>query len=126
MKRECAAAALLLLLMLTAAWNIRRADFLTAQIGRNLERSERAAGRGDFELARTAAENALALWQDARGYTSVFLRHPDLDGVADAFFDLQELLLREEQEALAAGYGRLRCRLETLDRMEHLSLGTLF
>ena len=126
MKRELAAGGLLLLLLLAAAWNIRRADFLTEQIGRNLERSEHAARRGDFELARTAAENALALWNNASGYTSVFLRHPDLDSVADAFYDLQELLLMRESEALQAGYERLRYHLETLDWMEHLSLGTLF
>ena len=126
MKREHAAAGLLLLLMLAAVWNIRHADFLTEQIGLNLERSERAARRGDFELAQTAADNALSLWHSARGYTSVFLRHPDLDEVADAFFDLQELLLQRDRKALEAGYSRLRYRLETLDWMEHLSLGTLF
>ncbi len=126
MKRELAAAGLLLLLILAAVWNIRRADFLTGQIGRNLERSEQAAERGDFTLAQTAAENALTLWRNERGYTSVFLRHPDLDAVADAFFDLEELLLQQDREALAAGYARLRYHLETLDWMEHLSLGTLF
>ena len=126
MKREHAAAGLLLLLMLAAVWNIRHADFLTEQIGLNLERSERAARRGDFELAQTAADNALSLWHSARGYTSVFLRHPDLDEVADAFFDLQELLLQRDRKALEAGYSRLRYRLETLDWMEHLSPGTLF
>ena len=126
MKRELAAAGLLLLLILTAIWNTRHADFLTDQIELNLERSERAAHHGDFELARTTAASALALWRDARGYTSVFLCHTDVDGVADAFFDLQELLLQEDPKALDAGYERLRCRLETLDWMEHLSPGTLF
>ena len=126
MKRELAAAALLLLLILTAVWAIRQTDFLTAQIGLSLDRSERAARRGDFGLAQTAAENALALWRDARGFTSVFLRHPDLDGITDAFFDLQEILQERDKQALEAGYGRLRYHLETLDWMEHLSLGTLF
>ena len=126
MKRELAAAALLFLLILTAGWNIRQADFLTDQIGLSLERSERAARRGDFDHARAAADGALALWRDARSYTSVFLRHPDLDAVADAFYDLRQLLLQQDSEALDAGYSRLRYHLETLDWMEHLSLGTLF
>ncbi len=126
MKRELAAAGLLVLLILAAVWNIRHADFLTDQIGLNLTRSELAAQRGEFPLARTAAESALTLWRNARGYTSVFLRHADLDGIADAFYDLQELLQKEDREALGAGYARLRYHLETLDWMEHLSLGTLF
>jgi hypothetical protein len=126
MKRELAAAGLLLLLILTAIWNIRRADALTVQIERNLTRSERAAQYEEFDLARSAADNALALWQSAHNYTSVFLRQPDLDSVSDAFFDLRELLLQEDRTALAAGYERLRYHLEALDWMEHLSPGTLF
>ena len=126
MKRELAAAGLLVLLMLTAVWNIRHADFLTGQIGLSLERSERAAQSGDYALAQAAAENAREIWRKARGYTSVFLRHPDLDGVSDAFFDLEEILLQQDGAALAPRYARLRYHLETLDWMEHLSLGTLF
>lgn len=126
MKREYVAAALLLLLILCAAWSIRRTDFLTDQISLSLTRSERAARQGDYPLAVKAAENALALWRGARGFTAVFLRHPDLDGVADAFYDLQEVLLQRDRPALEAAYARLRYHLETLDWMEHLSLGTLF
>ena len=126
MKRELAAAGLLLLLILAAAWNIRHADFLTGQIGLSLARSERAAQRGEYAPALAAAENAREIWRKARGYTSVFLRHPDLDSVSDAFFDLEELLLQRDGTALSSGYARLRYHLETLDWMEHLSLGTLF
>ena len=126
MKREMAAILLLLLLVMIAGWNIRHADFLTEQIGLNLNRAERAVERDDLELARTAAGNALTLWREARAYAGVFLRHPDVDNVTDAFYDLQELLLREDRQALSAGFGRLRYHLETLDWMAHLSLGTLF
>ena len=126
MKREMAAILLLLLLVMIAGWNIRHADFLTEQIGLNLNRAERAVERDDLELARTAAGNALTLWREARAYAGVFLRHADVDNVTDAFYDLQELLLREDRQALSAGFGRLRYHLETLDWVEHLSLGTLF
>ena len=126
MKREYAALLLLLLLVLTAVWNIRQADFLTDQIACSLTRAERAVQSGDFDLARTAADNALTLWEDARSYTGVFLRHPDLDCVTDAFYDLQELLMQEDGAALPAGFARLRYHLETLDRMEHLSPATVF
>lgn len=124
MKKELGAILLLAALMLTAAWNIRHADFLIAQISLNLDRAERAAEREDYALARTAVTNALALWQNARGYTSVFLRHPDADSVSDAFFDLQELLL--EEEAAEAGFSKLRYHLDMLGKMERLSLGTVF
>ena len=126
MKREIAALMLLALLMLGAVCNIRHADFLTGQIECNLARAEHALERGDAALARTATENALQLWRGARAYAGVFLRHPDVDNVTDAFYDLLELLGQKDLHALPTGFARLRYHLETLNWMEHLSLGTLF
>ena len=126
MKRELGALLLLTALLLSAVWNIRHADFLTDQIALNLERTERAVAQGDFSLARTAADNALTLWHRSRSYTGVFLRHSDVDGVADAFYDLQEMLLQKDYETVKAGLSRLRYHLSMIDRMEHLSLGTIF
>ena len=126
MKREQAAVLLLLLLAVIALWNIHRVDFMTDQLEENLIRSERALSRGDRDMALTALDNALELWQRSRGYTSVFLRHPDVDAASDAFYDLQELLQQDEREGAAAGYARLRYHLDMLDYMEHLSWGTIF
>ena len=126
MKREIGALALLSLLLLIAVWNVGHADFLTDQIMLNLERSERAVEHEDLEGALIALDNALTLWHDARAYTSVFLRHPDVDDVADAFYDLRQLLLQHDDEAIPAALSRLRYHLDTLDYMEHLSLGTVF
>ncbi len=125
MKRETGAFALLLLLLLLSAWNLRRADFLTEAIGRNLNRAERALERGDESNALTAFDSAEELWRSARVYTGVFLRHPDLDGVSDAFFELRQLL-QNDPGAAPAAFDKLRYHLETLDSMEHLSLETVF
>ena len=126
MKREQAAIALLLLLLISALWNVRRADFLTDQLEENLLRSERALSRGDRDMALTALENALSLWHRSQGYTGIFFRHPDVDAASDAFYELQQLLLQEKSEGAAAAYARLRYHLDMLDAMEHLSWGTVF
>lgn len=126
MKRELGAIALLLLLLLTAAWNLSHADFLTGAIEKNLLRSERALQRGEAENARKAFDEAQTLWESARSYTGMFLRHPDADSVSDAFFELRELLLQGEREAAPAAYAKLRYHLATLDAMEHPSLATVF
>lgn len=126
MKREQAAIALLLLLLAIALWNVHHADFLTDQLEENLLRSERALSRGDRDMALTALDNALSLWQRSRGYTGVFFRHPDVDAASDAFYELQQLLLQRDAEGAEAAYARLRYHLDTLDDMEHLSWGTVF
>ena len=126
MKREQAAVALLLLLLAIALWNVRRADFLTGQLEENLLRSERALSRGDREMALTALENAMKLWQRERGYVGVFFRHPDVDAASDAFYELQQLLQQKDSDGAGAAYARLRYHLDMLDAMEHLSWGTVF
>lgn len=126
MKREHGAVLLLLALILIAAWNVRHADFMTDQIGETLIRSERAAQRGDYDLALENVRSALQLWRNASSYTGVFLRHADIDGVTDAFYELVSLLQQREQAALPSGFARLRYHLRTLDRMEHISPETVF
>lgn len=126
MKRELGAMALLMALVLVALWNMRRADFLVGQIDMNLVRAEHALESGDFDRALSAVDYGLSLWNSARGYTSVFLRHADVDSVADAFHDLRELLMQRSADAAPAGFARLRYHLGTTDRMEHLSLGSVF
>ncbi len=126
MKREIGALSLLLALLLTAGWSVRRTDFLTGQIDLSLIRSERALKRGEEKAAQAALDNALSIWEDASVYTGMFLRHPDADSVSDAFFELRQLLLQGDAEAAPASYARLRFHLDTLDRMEHLSFGTVF
>lgn len=60
MKREAGALALLLTLLLLSAWNLRRVDFLTDAIGRNLDRAELALERERWAVWREVASISLA------------------------------------------------------------------
>lgn len=126
MKREICAAVLLLLLIAAAALNTLHIDRLTDLVETSLTRAENAAEQGDFETALVMLENALSVWQGDRDYTDVFLRHPDLDAASDAFYELEELLRQKDADALPAVFKKLRYHLESIDYMEHLSVGTIF
>ena len=125
MRRELCAAALLLLLIGGAVWNLRCADRLTARVADSLDRAEQAARKRDYDSALQALDAARTHWDSRRAYTQVFFRHPDLDGIQDAFSALEQLL-RQEDEAWPAALKLLRYHLETVDEMEHVSLGTVF
>ena len=125
MKREWFALALLLLLIVGAIWNLHAADGLTETVERNLHRAELAARRGDFEAALKAVETGREAWDQHWVYTRIFFRHPDLDAIQDAFFELEEEL-RQEDPGWPAVLALLRYHLETADDMEHLSPGTIF
>ena len=92
MKREICAALLLAALLAASVWNIHRADALIGEIRGHLELSEKALLAADPDYAREQLEAAKRIWLSARGYTRIFLRHPELDSTSDVFYEtLQEL-----------------------------------
>ena len=124
MKRELAAGTLLALLIAGAWWNIRAVDRLTGEIMAGLDTAQAAEARGQSEEAREALDEALKRWLEADRYTHIFIRHAEIDSTADAFYELQSLLLSGEGDSSAA-YDRLRYHLESIRQMEHPSLGSI-
>jgi len=126
MKREIGAALLLLALIAASVWNIHRADSLIGEIEEHLKLSEKASLAADPDYAREQLEAAKRIWLSARGYTQVFLRHPELDSTSDAFYETLQELLSGELRALPAAYERLCYHLDSIREMEHISWGTVF
>lgn len=124
MKRELAAGALLLLLMAGAWWNIRAVDRLTGELLAGLDASQAAEEQGDHLAAQAALDKALNRWLEADSYTHIFIRHAEIDSTADAFYELQAQLLAGEGDSSAA-YDKLRYHLDSIQRMEHPSLGSV-
>ena len=125
MKRELCAGILLLLLIAGAVWNVHCADVLFDTVEQSLHRAELAAGRGDFDGARAALQNGQEVWNRHGRYTQIFFRHPDLDAIQDAFFELDQLFLQKDK-AWPAALSLLRYHLKTVDDMEHVTLGSVF
>ena len=125
MKRELWAALLLLLLAAGSLWHLRSADRLTGLVEDSLDRAEQAARQEDYEAALAALREGRRLWQAYGVYVQIFFRHPDLDSLQGAFAALEQRL-RQEDRAWPAALELLRYHLETLDRMEHVSPGTVF
>lgn len=125
MRREISAAAILLLLLLFSLWNLRQIDALTGEIEKLLYYSYNAAEQGDFDEAENAAAEALDIWLNADGYTHIFIRHPEIDGTSDAFYELLSALREKDTELLSPAYGKLIYHLDSIDRMEHLTLGSM-
>jgi hypothetical protein len=126
MKREIAAALLLAALFGVSLWGVRRTDRLVDEIEQHLALSEKALRADDRASAETELEAALRVWRAAEGYTHVFLRHPEIDSVSDAFFALRQGLRAGDGVELGAAYDLLRYHLECIDSMEHISPGSVF
>ena len=124
MSRELAAGALLLLLVAGAWWNIHAVDTLTGDILAGLDASQEAEEQGRHPDAQAALDKALNRWLEADSYTHIFIRHAEIDSTADAFYELQSQLLSGEGDSSAA-FDKLRYHLDSIQRMEHPSLGSI-
>ena len=126
MRRELCAGVLLALLLAAAALCLNRVDRLIGRVGAQLAQSEKAADQGDYKGALDALEEALSLWEESQAFTGVFLRHPEVDETGEAFYELMELLLQQDAEALPAAYRRIGAKLRHISAMEHPSVATVF
>ena len=125
MKRETVAAALFLALILLSFWNLRKIDKLTNEMTRLLEASEASARSGELDDALGYAEKALEVWLSAEGHTHIFIRHSEIDGTSDAFYELLSAIKDSDGDALSPAYGKLLYHIDSISGMEHVSIGSI-
>ena len=124
MKRERWTAGLLAAMLLGSLWNLKHLDGLIERIEDRVTESQAAAEAGSNEQALSALSEARDIWLQASGYTEIFLRHPEIDAVSDAFYELEQQL-RETKTDAAPGYAKLLYHLKCIDQMEHPRLGSV-
>ena len=124
MKKEIIALSLLVLLFAASLFNIWYFDRLCLDIAGEVKASAVALERGDMEAAQEHLNSALHTWLDADSYTHIFIRHPEIDSTADAFYELGQAL-EENSESCRAAYDKLLYHLESIRTMEHLRFGSI-
>ena len=124
MKRGLIAAGLLILLLALLLANIHTLDELLAGAEAHLCRSSAALAAGNTQLAASEAEAAMKQWQSAADYAHIVLRQGEIDAVTDAFFELLGELRKGEEAGTA--YLALLYHLDSIARMDHLQLSSIF
>ncbi len=125
MKREIIAAGLLLLLLLASILNIAYLDALIDRVEAEIDTAEICRKDEEYQQAIAALNRAQQIWDDARSYTHIFIRHPEIDTVADAFHALESDLRDENARAAEASLRLLRYHLECIRDMEHIRIGSI-
>ena len=124
MKKEIITLSLLVLLFAASLFNIWYFDRLCLDIAGEVKASAVALERGEPEAAQEHLNSALHTWLDADSYTHIFIRHPEIDSTADAFYELGQAL-EENSESCRAAYDKLLYHLESIRTMEHLRFGSI-
>ena len=124
MKKEIFALSLLALLFAASLFNIRYFDRLCLDIAAEVRASSEALQTEGRAAAQEHLDQALHIWLDADSYTHIFIRHPEIDSTADAFYELGQAL-EENSESCRAAYDKLLYHLESIRTMEHLRFGSI-
>lgn len=125
MKRGLIAAGLLILLFALLLANIRALDTLIGAVEAGVCRSSAALRAGDAQLAASEAEAAMSLWQSRADYAHIVLRQDEIDAVSDAFIELLGAL-RSGDDGTEKAYLSLLYHLDSIERMDHLRLSSVF
>ena len=125
MKREIVAAALLLLMFAASIFNISHLDRLVGAVEAELGTAERYAAEGDFTKSLAALDRARRSWDGARSYTHIFIRHPEIDAVSDAFHAAESELSGGNTQSAGAALRLLRYHLDSIREMEQLRPGSI-
>ena len=67
----------------------------------------------------------MSLWQSRADYAHFVLRQNEIDAVSDAFFELIEKL-RSDDDKTEDAYLSLLYHLDSIERMDHLRLSSVF
>ncbi|MBO4330464.1 MAG: DUF4363 family protein [Oscillospiraceae bacterium] len=126
MKKELSAAVLLIALSAGSAINLGVLHRLTLEISARIDAACAYSRAGQWDEAVSEAEEAERTWSASKGYTSVFIRHSEADGVSDAFYDLLGAIYGRDPAAVRRSSLLLKNRISSLYDMEKPTLGSIF
>ncbi len=126
MIKEIFAGLTLLILLAASLINVHFLGNQIDELSGLISEAVETATSGDWQKATEKAVRASDNWQALDSYTHIFIRHSEIDGTTNAFFDLLGALYSKDP-ALTESYSlALLARLEGIKDMEKASIGTIF
>ncbi len=126
MKKEIIALALLIALFAASLYNFHYLENMVSDIFDLASDSYERLNQGDTEGSKQKLEQAIAQWEEADGYTHIFIRHSEIDSTSDAMFETLGCITAEEVEEAEGAFRCLFYHLDSLVGMERISLGSIF
>ncbi|MGI6028769.1 MAG: DUF4363 family protein [Candidatus Heteroscillospira sp.] len=125
MKRETAAVLALILLCAGAAWNVFYVRSLSEELCGYVEASREAFEAKDWTGAENELQRAIDRWLSPGSYTSVSMRHSEIDAVTDDFYELLSRV-NDRSDECKGGYAHVLTGLRRLADIETPTLGSIF
>lgn len=126
MKKEIFALILLAVLAAGSAMHLIFLRRVTADVTGLLDGAYRTAEASDWESAEALAEQADEKWHSADAYMHIFIRHPETDSTADAFYDFLGSFYHRDMAELRKTYLAVKAHVANIYEMEKITPGSIF
>jgi len=126
MKKEMIALALLIALFGLSLANIAYLSGMIDSIDAEISESAHLADTGDWDRAEYELGQAQELWEDAKHYMDVFVRHSETNAAQDVLYELLGDIKARDAAAAEATVARLLAQLSDIREMEQIRLGSAF
>lgn len=125
MRKMYAGILILAVLLGAAVYNVHYLDGKMEQLLQYVDTAGQLERGGDSGSAQLMLRQAIEFWDGMGFYTHVFIRHSEIDGAMDAFYDCLGCL-QEGGDDAGAALEKLRAHLCSIADMEHITLGSIF
>ena len=126
MKKELFALLAILLLIIGSIGNVRHLIKTTNDISNHIYYSGLYCSLDDYTAANTEMNKALDIWESEENYTHVFIRHSEIDTISDVLYDTLSAINNREKYDAEFLLQKLQHHLDTLVKMERISIGSIF
>ena len=126
MKKEAFAIVALCVLILGSVANLVHLKKLTNNIVTHLNYTNMYCYQNDYNSAKDELSKAMMLWENAEGYTHVFVRQTEVDDLMDLFYDLRVSIANEQGAEAMELVEKSLHKCQMLIDMERLSIESVF
>lgn len=126
MKKELCALGIILALIVGAAVNIFHVHALGQALTAQVTAAQSCCRREDYESAEDALRKGLDLWLSADGYTHIFIRHGEIDGTSDAFYEALAAISEQDGDGAVNACEKLQYHIDSIVSMECVTPKSVF
>ena len=126
MKKEFFATTIILALIAGSVVNIFHIKALTKDITVQVTTAQTCCRRGDYDSAEQALRDGLDIWLSDEGYTHIFIRHSEIDGTSDAFYEALSAISEQDGEGAVNACEKLQYHIDSIVSMECVTIKSVF
>lgn len=126
MKKEYIASGIILAMIAGAVVNVCHIKSLAKDITTQITTAQTCCRRSDYDSAEQALREGLDIWLSDEGYTHIFIRHSEIDGTSDAFYEALAAISEQDGDGAVNACEKLQYHIDSIVSMEFVTLKSVF